>query len=125
MCHKKCSCESCSNVALLKEEGRKHDEHLAEYNPSCVLAKVQCTDHYVDHPDKFNPEEDIEIEVFNYLKMNLNKAEKDKALSKRVNFPPRVNGNLQEKLKLSGLRKSLQKEHKRSHSKPQFLTCSM
>ena len=105
MCHKKCSCESCSNVALLKEEGRKHDEHLAEYNPSCVLAKVQCTDHYVDHPDNFIPEEDIEIEVFNYLNMNLNKAEKDKALSKRVNFPPRINGNLQEKLKLSGLKK--------------------
>ena len=108
MCHEKCPCEICTSVALIVEEGIEHNEHLEEYNLNCVMAKVQCTEHYVDHPDNFNPEEDIEIEVFNYLDMNMTNNEKEKVLWKRVNFPPREKGNLQEQLKLSGLKKHCQ-----------------
>ena len=84
---------------------QKHDDHLEEYNVNCILAKVQCTDHTVDHPDNFNPDEDIKIEVFNYLDMNMTKNEKEDLAWKRVNFPPRESGNLQEQLKLSGLKR--------------------
>ena len=105
MCHKKCSCEPCLNVSLLADEGEKHKEHLQEYNLDCVLAKVQCTSHYVDHPDNFNPNEDMDIKIFNYLDMDLEEKEKEKVKWKRVNFPPREKGNLQEQLKLAGLKK--------------------
>ena len=105
LCHEKCPCEICTSVPLLVEEGDKHDEHLEEYNVNCILAKVQCTDHTVDHPDNFNPDEDIKIEVFNYLDMNMTKNEKEDLAWKRVNFPPRESGNLQEQLKLSGLKR--------------------
>ena len=108
MCHEKCPCEICTRVALIVEEGIEHNEHLEEYNLNCVMAKEQCTEHYVDHPDNFNPKEDIEIEVFNYLDINMSNNEKEKVLWKRVNFPPREKGNLQEQLKLSGLKKDCQ-----------------
>ena len=106
MCHKKCPCEICSSVHLLAGEGENHNNHLDEYNSSCVLAEVQCTEHSVDHPDNFNPFEDIQIDVFNYLDMNLPNEEKETILWKHVNFPPRENGNIQEQLKLSGLKRN-------------------
>ena len=104
-CHKKCLCEPCLNISFLAEEGEKHEEHLEEYNLECVLAKVQCTEHYVDHPDNFKLDEDLDMKVFNYLDMGLNEHEIEKVSWKRVNCPPRAEGNLQEQLKLAGLKK--------------------
>ena len=120
-CHEKCPCEICSAaVALLRIEGNKHlEEHLEEYNLDCILAKVQCTQHYVDHPENFNPNEDIEIKVYNFLNMDLTEKKKDISLSKRVNYPPRTDGNLQETVKLAGLKRNCKacRDNKNDHVK--------
>jgi hypothetical protein len=122
-CHEKCPCQICSSVELLKEEPyTKHTkEHLEEYNIGCVLVNVQCTEHYVDHPDNFDVKDDMEIKIFNFLDMDLNEKEKTKFQWKRVNCPPRSKGNLQETLKLAGLKKNCKKcrndinDHNRNH----------
>ena len=107
LCHEKCPCEICTQVHLLmQEDSSKHEsEHLEQYNVDCVLTNVQCSEHFVDHPSNFIENQDIQIDVYNYLDMDLDTEARERVQWKRVNNPPRRKGNLQETLKLSGLKR--------------------
>ena len=107
-CHEGCLCELCGATDLLKQEDPEvhKREHLEEYSFCCILNKVQCLDHFIDHPSNFDEKEDIQIKVYNYLDMNLDDEGRKSLKFKRLNKPPRTNGNLQESLKLAGLKKN-------------------
>jgi hypothetical protein len=110
-CHEGCPCALCSAVDWLEQEdSEKHEkEHLEEYSVDCLLTKVQCSEHHVDHPENFDETKDLEVKVHNYLDMNNDEEGRGKLGWKRVNNPPRTKGNLQEVLKLSGLKKHCEK----------------
>ena len=59
-CNHDCLCDLCVSNHMC--EINQHKIHLKEPNNECpIVMKTECQDHYIDHPDNYNKEEDIVV----------------------------------------------------------------
>ena len=60
-CWKCCDCKLCILLRMLKCDN--HKEHMKYNIKDCLIQQTaQCQEHWIDHPENFKPEEDIQID---------------------------------------------------------------
>ena len=60
-CWVRCKCIFCQNNKIL--QCKEHKMHLKFNIKNCVIQKhSQCQDHWIDHPDNFDSDQDIEVQ---------------------------------------------------------------
>ena len=93
MCSLDCTCDLCNNTRRKLCPIKSHKQHLTKFEKSCPVQTVShCQDHWVDHPENFNGDEDICVEKNLYFH---NKELVDQPRSYAVDI-----------IKLAGIKKS-------------------
>ena len=63
LCSLDCTCDLCDATRRKLCPLKSHKKHLIKFEKSCPVQKdSQCQDHWVDHPENFNDDEDIRVE---------------------------------------------------------------
>ena len=62
-CNKDCLCDFCERTRTNICPLNKHKKHLTKFDEDCLVQKAaQCQEHWVDHPENYNEDEDILVE---------------------------------------------------------------